>query len=157
MPPKYATAFDPKLTGPGRRNLAGGEQTTEFTMAKSTMKWFNETKCYGLIAQKGGKKGVFVHITALERAGRRGLKDGQAVSFDIQSRRDGCGSAINIALAQAGLPGRRLSEMGRCVVPLARGCPIVLAHNLRHTGGERCHGLHHPDRPCDLGLHQGHG
>lgn len=37
-------------------------------MAKSTVKWFNETKCYGLIAPKGGRKDVFVNITAVERA-----------------------------------------------------------------------------------------
>ena len=68
-------------------------------MANGTVKWFNATKGFGFIAPEGGKKDVFVHITALERAGIRGLDDGQAVSFDIEAGRDGRESAINIKLA----------------------------------------------------------
>ena len=68
-------------------------------MAKGTVKWFNAPKGFGFIAPEGGKKDVFVHITAMERAGIRQLADGQAVTFDIEAGRDGRESAINLALA----------------------------------------------------------
>jgi cold shock protein len=94
-----AQSLDLALTEPGRRTTAGGKFRGDFTMAKGTVKWFNETKGYGFIAPEGGRKDVFVHITALERAGLRSLKDGQAVTFDIESGRDGRESATNLALA----------------------------------------------------------
>ena len=68
-------------------------------MANGTVKWFNATKGYGFIAPEGGSKDVFVHITALERAGLRGLDDGQKVTFDLETSRDGRQSATNLALA----------------------------------------------------------
>ncbi|AUH67022.1 cold-shock protein [Paracoccus zhejiangensis] len=58
-------------------------------MANGNVKWFNATKGFGFIAPEGGAKDVFVHVTALERAGLRGLEDGQAVSFDIERDRNG--------------------------------------------------------------------
>ena len=68
-------------------------------MAKGNVKWFNATKGFGFIAPAGGSKDVFVHISALERAGLRGLNDGQAVTFDLEKDRNGRESATNIALA----------------------------------------------------------
>jgi cold shock protein len=77
----------------------GGDLTGDFTMAKGTVKWFNESKGFGFISPEGGKKDVFVHITALQRAGVTTLADGQAVSFDIEAGRDGREKAINLTLA----------------------------------------------------------
>jgi cold shock protein len=68
-------------------------------MATGTVKWFNATKGFGFIAPAGGARDVFVHVSALERAGIRELADGQAVTFDIERGRDGRDSAMNLALA----------------------------------------------------------
>ena len=68
-------------------------------MAKGTVKWFNTTKGFGFIAPDEGSKDVFVHISAVERAGLTGLADNQKVTFDVESGRDGRSSAVNIALA----------------------------------------------------------
>jgi len=68
-------------------------------MANGTVKWFNSTKGFGFIAPEGGSKDVFVHISALERAGIHQLNDGQAVTFDVERDRNGRESATNLALA----------------------------------------------------------
>ena len=66
-------------------------------MTTGTVKWFNTTKGYGFIAPDDGANDVFVHITALEKAGLRGLSDGQKVSFDMEENR-GKQAATNITL-----------------------------------------------------------
>ncbi len=53
-------------------------------MPEGTVKWFNSTKGYGFIQPDGGGPDVFVHISAVERAGLRGLAEGQKVSFEEQ-------------------------------------------------------------------------
>ena len=68
-------------------------------MANGTVKWFNSQKGFGFIAPEQGSKDVFVHISALERSGIQKLDDGQAVTFDIESGRDGRETAINLTLA----------------------------------------------------------
>ena len=68
-------------------------------MANGTVKWFNSTKGFGFIAPEGGSKDVFVHISALERAGLTSLEDNQKVTFDIEAGRDGRESAAYLVLA----------------------------------------------------------
>ena len=68
-------------------------------MPTGTVKWYNATKGYGFIAPDSGGKDVFVHATALERAGLTGLADNQKVTFDLEAGRDGRQSATNLALA----------------------------------------------------------
>lgn len=68
-------------------------------MANGTVKWFNATKGFGFIQPEHGTKDVFLHISAVERAGLREIKDGQAVTFDVEKGRDGRESATNLALA----------------------------------------------------------
>ena len=68
-------------------------------MANGTVKWFNATKGFGFIEPEGGKRDVFVHISAVERAGLSELKDGQKVTFEIEAGRDGRESATNLELA----------------------------------------------------------
>jgi CspA family cold shock protein len=68
-------------------------------MAQGTVKWFNATKGFGFIEPAEGGKDVFVHISAVERAGLRSLNDGQKVSYDLERGRDGRESAGNLQLA----------------------------------------------------------
>jgi CspA family cold shock protein len=65
-------------------------------MATGTVKWFNAQKGYGFIAPNDGSKDVFVHISAVERAGMRSLVEGQTVNFDVVTER-GKLAATNLA------------------------------------------------------------
>lgn len=67
-------------------------------MANGTVKWFNAQKGFGFIQHNGGGKDVFVHISALDRAGISSLSEGQSVSFDIVSER-GKEAASNLKVA----------------------------------------------------------
>ncbi|HYD46005.1 MAG: cold-shock protein [Caulobacteraceae bacterium] len=66
-------------------------------MATGTVKWFNTTKGYGFIQPDDGGKDVFVHVSAVERSGLRGLNEGQKVSYDLErDRRSGKDAAGNL-------------------------------------------------------------
>lgn len=69
-------------------------------MATGTVKWFNTTKGYGFIAPEGGVKDVFVHITAVQKSGLRGLSEGQKVTFEVARGSNGKDAAVNIAVVQ---------------------------------------------------------
>ena len=68
-------------------------------MANGTVKWFNATKGFGFIAPEAGGKDVFLHISAVERAGLTSVDDNQNVTYDVESGRDGRQSATNLQLA----------------------------------------------------------
>lgn len=65
-------------------------------MARGTVKWFNTDKGYGFIAPEAGGGDVFVHITAVQRAGLDTLRDGQKVSFELETGRNGKISAVDL-------------------------------------------------------------
>jgi len=67
-------------------------------MPTGTVKWFNSTKGYGFIAPDDGGKDVFVHISAVERAGLQGLNDNQKIEYDLLNGRDGRASAGELRL-----------------------------------------------------------
>jgi CspA family cold shock protein len=64
-------------------------------MSSGTVKWFNSTKGYGFIQPEDGGADVFVHVSAVEKAGLRGLNEGQRVSFELQKER-GKTAAVNL-------------------------------------------------------------
>ena len=68
-------------------------------MATGTVKWFNTTKGFGFIQPDQGSKDIFLHISAVERAGITRLDEGIKVTFDIEPGRDGREAAANLALA----------------------------------------------------------
>lgn len=83
-------------TEPGHRVVWMAIILGDVTMANGTVNWFNPQKGFGFIAPEHGSKDIFIHITALERAGTNRLENGLSVTFDIEYGRD---SATNLALA----------------------------------------------------------
>jgi CspA family cold shock protein len=65
-------------------------------MANGTVKWFNSQKGYGFIQPDDGSKDVFVHISAVERAGLGSLQEGQKLSYDLEKGQQGKFSAVNL-------------------------------------------------------------
>ena len=68
-------------------------------MAVGTVKWFNATKGYGFIQPEDGSKDVFVHISAVERAGMGSLNEGQKLSYEMEKGQQGKTSAVNLQAA----------------------------------------------------------
>jgi len=65
-------------------------------MSTGTVKWFNAQKGYGFIQPDDGSKDVFVHISAVEAAGLRGLNEGQKLTFEVERGRAGKTAAVNL-------------------------------------------------------------
>lgn len=71
----------------------------ERTMASGTVKWFNAQKGYGFIQPDDGSKDVFVHISAVERAGLTQLGENQKVTYELESGQQGKTSAVNLQVS----------------------------------------------------------
>jgi CspA family cold shock protein len=69
-------------------------------MANGTVKWFNSTKGFGFIQPEAGGSDVFVHISAVEKAGLRDLREGQKVSYELATQK-GKTSAVNLKVSDA--------------------------------------------------------
>ena len=69
-------------------------------MTTGTVKFFNENKGYGFIAPDGGGQDAFVHISAVERAGMRSLRENQRVTYDLEQDNRGKTSAVNLKSAE---------------------------------------------------------
>jgi CspA family cold shock protein len=66
-------------------------------MPQGTVKWFNPTKGYGFIAPDHGGKDIFVHISAVQKAGLRSLNEGEKLGFEIEQQPNGRTAAVNLA------------------------------------------------------------
>src|SRR6516225_4497210 len=98
VPPNHSSlihsgAFDPFTGGPADWLVQNFRRSS--VMSSGTVKWFNPTKGYGFIQPQGGGQDVFVHISAVERAGLTTLNEGQHIEFEIVSNR-GKSSAENL-------------------------------------------------------------
>jgi CspA family cold shock protein len=69
-------------------------------MTEGVVKWFNPTKGYGFIAPETGGKDIFVHISAVQKAGLRNLNEGQKVGFEVEQQQNGRAAAINLQRAE---------------------------------------------------------
>jgi CspA family cold shock protein len=75
-----------------------GNSFMEGPLSNGTVKWFNAQKGYGFIQPDDGQKDVFVHISALERAGISNLQEGQKLSYELERGQQGKTSAVNLQL-----------------------------------------------------------
>jgi cold shock protein len=75
------------------------KQKGNASMPQGTVKWFNPTKGYGFIAPETGGKDVFVHISAVQKAGFRSLSEGQKIGFEVEQQQNGRTAAVNLTQA----------------------------------------------------------
>ena len=71
-------------------------QPKDYQMINGTVKFYNSTKGFGFIQPDDGSKDAFVHVSAIQRAGLNDLYEGQKVSYDLETGRDGRASATNL-------------------------------------------------------------
>jgi cold shock protein len=83
----------PKTDAPRR-------QKGETSMPKGIVKWFNPTKGYGFIAPDTGGKDIFVHISAVQKAGLRRLNEGQKLGFEVEQQQNGRTAAVNLSQSE---------------------------------------------------------
>jgi len=89
-------SFRPSGGGGGGDRVSQGE-------GAGIVKWFNRTKGFGFITPDGGGEDLFVHGTAVEQSGLRGLEEGQAVAYDVElDKRKGKTSAVNLRVTGEG-------------------------------------------------------
>jgi CspA family cold shock protein len=86
----------PTVVRSAARRAAAFYQLEFLLMATGTVKWFNAQKGYGFIQPTSGGADVFVHISAVERAGMDGLNEGQKVSYELEQGQRGRVSAVNL-------------------------------------------------------------
>ena len=69
-------------------------------MVLGVVKWFNPTKGYGFIAPETGGKDIFVHISAVQKAGMRSLNEGQKIQFEVEQQQNGRAAAVGLMAAE---------------------------------------------------------
>jgi CspA family cold shock protein len=90
----------PRLATIGRRAVCDGGSRSKkgsTAMPLGTVKWFNPTKGYGFIAPETGGKDIFVHISAVQKAGLRSLSEGEKLDFEVEQQQNGRAAAVNLS------------------------------------------------------------
>ena len=123
-------------------------------MASGTVKWFNATKGFGFIQPDSGAKDVFVHISAVERAGLDGLREGQKISYDVQVERGKEAAADTISKEEGVVRSRTiLAALGLCMTVAACETPqqkIASKENMLTAAGFKLRPINTPQRQAAL-------
>jgi cold shock CspA family protein len=123
-------------------------------MASGMVKWFNATKGFGFIQPDSGAKDVFVHISAVERAGLDGLREGQKISYDVQVERGKEAAADTISKEEGVVRSRTiLAALGLCMTVAACETPqqkIASKENMLTAAGFKLRPINTPQRQAAL-------